>query len=388
MNFETLKKKDKKYLLNNYAKFDVAIVKGQGATLYDYDGKEYIDFGSGIGVNSFGANDLVWKKAIISQIKKIQHTCNLYYNEPQVKLASLLSKKTGCKKVFFCNSGAEANEGAIKCARKYSFDKYGENRYEIITLKNSFHGRTMATLSATGQEEMHKYFSPFSEGFVYVKANDIENFYKSVTKKTCAVMLEIIQGESGVINLDEEYITKVAEYCKLKDILLIIDEVQTGNGRTGKLYSYMNYNLSPDIVTTAKGLAGGMPIGAVLFFKKTENTLSTGTHGSTFGGNPVCAAAAYSVLKRLDDFFLEEVKQKSDYIKNALLSMKKVKSVTGMGLMLGIETDLDAKEAAKSLIGKGLLVLTAKNKIRLLPPLNITKEEIDIGLSKLKEVLD
>lgn len=388
MNFETLKKKDNKYLLNNYGKFDVAIVSGKGATLYDYEGKAYIDFGSGIGVNSFGANDSLWKKAIISQIKKIQHTCNLYYNEPQVKLAALLSKKTGCKKVFFCNSGAEANEGAIKCARKYSFDKYGENRYEIITLKNSFHGRTMATLSATGQEEMHKYFSPFSEGFVYVKANDIEDFYKGVSKKTCAIMLEIIQGESGVINLDEEYITKVAEYCKLKDILLIIDEVQTGNGRTGKLYSYMNYNLSPDIVTTAKGLAGGMPIGAVLFFKKTAFTLSAGTHGSTFGGNPVCAAAACSVLKRLDDSFLEEVKQKSDYIKNALLSMKKVKSVTGMGLMLGIETDLDAKEAAKSLIGKGLLVLTAKNKIRLLPPLNITKEEIDIGLSKLKEVLD
>ncbi len=388
MNFEKLKKNDSKYLLNNYGKFDVAIVKGKGSTLYDYEGKAYIDFGSGIGVNIFGANDPIWKKAIVNQIKKIQHTCNLYYNEPHVKLAALLCKKTKCKKVFFCNSGAEANEGAIKCARKYSFDKYGENRYEIITLNNSFHGRTMATLSATGQDSMHKYFQPFPEGFVYVKANDIENFYESVSKKTCAVMLEIIQGESGVINLTEEYINSVAQYCKKKDILLIIDEVQTGNGRTGKLYSYMNYDLSPDIVTTAKGLAGGMPIGAVLFFKKTENTLSAGTHGSTFGGNLVCAAAAYSVLIRIDDCFLEEVKQKSDYIVKALLLMKKVKSVSGMGLMLGLETEVDAKETAKILIEKGLLVLTAKNKIRLLPPLNISKEEIDIGLAALKEVLD
>ncbi len=388
MNFEKLKKNDNKYILNNYAKFDVAIVKGKGATLYDYDNKAYIDFGSGIGVNSFGANDLIWKKAVISQIKMIQHTCNLYYNEPQVKLATLLCKKTGCKKVFFSNSGAEANEGAIKCARKYSFDKYGENRYEIITLKNSFHGRTMATLSATGQEDMHKYFQPFSEGFVYVVANDIEDFYANVNKKTCAVMLEIIQGESGVINLTEEYLHKVEEVCKKKDILLIIDEVQTGNGRTGKLYSYMNYHLSPDIVTTAKGLASGLPIGAVLFFKKTENTLSTGTHGSTFGGNPVCAAAAYCVLKRLDEDFLNQVIEKGDYIVKALLAMKKVKSVTGLGLMIGIETDLDAKETAKLLIKKGLIVLTAKNKIRLLPPLNITKEEIDTGLNILKEVLN
>lgn len=388
MDFETLKQRDGKYVANNNSRFDVAIEKGVGATLYDFEGKEYIDFASGIGVNSFGVCDPVWKKAVAAQMNRVQHTSNYFYNEPQGKLAMMLSKRTGCKKVFFSNSGAEANECAIKCARKYSFDKYGEGRYEIITLNESFHGRTMATVTATGQDEFHKFFNPFLEGFKYVDANKIDDFTAAVSKSTCAVMIELIQGESGVINLEEDYVSEVARICKKKDILLIVDEVQTGNGRTGNLYAYMYYEISPDIVTTAKGLAGGLPLGATMFFNKTENVLTPGTHGTTFGGNPLAVAGAISIIKRLDDKFLDEVEAKSKYMASRIIKMKNVKALSGMGLMFGIETDLDSKAVVKNLIAKGLITLTAKKKVRLLPPLNITKAEMDKGLAILAEELN
>lgn len=388
MDFEKLKARDNKYLLNNYNKYDIAFAYGKGSYIYGIDGKKYLDFTSGIGVNCLGINDVKWLKAVKKQLKEIQHTCNLYYNEPQVKLASMLVRKTNCKKVFLCNSGAEANEAAIKCARKYSYDKYGKDRYEIITLKNSFHGRTIATLSATGQESMHNYFNPFVDGFRYADVNDLNVLKTCVSKKTCAIMIETIQGEGGVNNLTEEYINGIYKLCKEKDILLIVDEVQTGNGRTGKLYSYMHYDIKPDIVTTAKGLGGGLPIGAVLFFKKTSNTLTGGTHGSTFGGNPVCAAAAVSVLSRLDENFLKDIAAKGNYLKNKILTMHKVKSVTGKGLMIGVEAESDTKELVNKLADAGLLVLTAKNKIRLLPPLNITYEQIDEAITVFKKILD
>lgn len=386
MNFSELKEKDKEYIAGTYNRFAVDIYEGNGATLRSADGKEYIDFGSGIAVNIFGVNDREWKDAVISQINKVQHACNLYYTQPQADLAELLCKKTGAKKVFFSNSGAEANECAIKAARKYSFDKYGEGRYEIVTLKNSFHGRTLATLSATGQPAMHKYFMPFVDGFSYADPN-FEGVSGLCGKKTCAVMLELVQGESGVNPLDKEQVKKIAEFCKKRDILLIVDEVQTGNGRTGKLYCYQNYGIMPDIVTTAKGLAGGLPLGATMFFEKCEHTLNAGDHGSTFGGNPVACAGALSILKRIDDQQMLEVQGKSDYLKTHLSRIKNVLSVTGIGLMLGLEINGNAREVADRCLKKGLIVLTAKNKLRLLPPLTIGKGEIDEGLRILNEVL-
>lgn len=386
MEFKDLREKDSKFIANTYNRFSAEIYAGDGATLRSEDGREYIDFGSGIAVNSFGVNDRVWKDAVIAQINKVQHASNLYYTRPQAELAELLCKKTGAKKVFFSNSGAEANECAIKAARKYSFDKYGEGRFRIVTLKNSFHGRTMATLSATGQDAMHKYFMPFLDGFSYAEPT-YEGVKKECGSGTCAVMLELIQGESGVNALDRQEVEKIARFCKEKDILLIIDEVQTGNGRTGYLYAYQYYGISPDIVSTAKGLAGGLPLGATMFFEKCEHTLSAGDHGSTFGGNPVACAGAVSILSRIDEDLLLEVQGKSAYLRTHLGRIRNVVGVSGIGLMIGLEITKNAREVAEKCLGRGLIVLTAKNKIRLLPPLTISKGEMDAGLKILNEVL-
>ena len=378
---------DKAYVANTYARAPLVASLGMGAQICDKGGKEYIDLGSGIGVNALGACDDEWIKAVEAQLHRLSHLSNLYYTEPQVELAQLLCEKTGMKKVFFGNSGAEANECAIKCARKYSHDKYGNGRSTIITLTNSFHGRTMATLSATGQDAMHVHFGPFLEGFINTPANDFPALEGLCDGTVCAVMLELIQGEGGVIPLDKEYVKAAAKLCAERDLLLIIDEVQTGNGRTGSLYTFMQYGISPDIVTTAKGLAGGLPMGCALLGEKVENTLSAGTHGSTFGGNPICAAGALSILSRLDEKLFNEVRKKGEYIKSELESAKGVKSVTGLGLMLGIETERDAKEIAQECLAKGVIVLTAKSKIRLLPPLNIKQEELEKAIQILKGVI-
>ena len=382
-------KEDKEYILNTYNRFNLALKKGSKAKFYDYDLKEYIDFTSGIGTNSFGSCDTLFIEAITKQINELGHTSNLYYNEPQVKLAKLLCQKTNMKKVFFANSGAEANEGAIKAARKYSFDKYGSNRYEIITLKNSFHGRTVLTLSATGQDTFHQWFNPFVEGFKYVSANSIEELNAAINEKTCAIMIETIQGEGGVMPLDSEFIKYIDKVTKEKDLVFIVDEVQTGNGRCGYLYSYMEYGVKPNIVTTAKGLAGGLPLGAILFDSKLENTLSYGMHGSTFGGNPICCSAALSILNRLDDNLFKEVKNKREVIDLKLHNQKNIKSISGKGLMIGVELKegLDAKDIANKCIENGLMVLTAKKKIRFLPPLNISYEELNKGLDIFIKVL-
>lgn len=383
------KELDNEYIAHSYGRFDVCLTKGKGSTLYDEQGKKYIDFGSGIGVSAFGICDDEWVNAVSEQLNKVQHTSNLYYTEPCALLAKMLCEKTGMKRVFFANSGAEANEGAIKFARKYSFDKYGEGRSTIITLIDSFHGRTITTLAATGQDMFHTTFGPFTPGFKYCPANDSEALKQMITNDVCAVMFECIQGEGGVNILTPEFVSAIKDIAEKNDILMIVDEVQTGNGRTGKYFAYKNYGIKPDIVSTAKGLAGGLPMGAVLFGEKLKDTVTPGSHGSTFGGNPIAAAGAISIVKRLDDEFLAEVSRKGDYIKQNLLSIKGVKSVDSMGLMLGISTDKDAGEIAKSCLENGLLVLTAhKNKVRLLPALNISYDEINQGLKILKEVIE
>lgn len=382
------KEKDNEFVSHAYGRFDVALSSGKGSTVWDENGKEYIDFGSGIGVTAFGIADEEWKSAVEAQLDKIQHTSNLYYTKPCADLAMLLCEKTGMKKVFFANSGAEANEGMIKFARKYSFDKYGEGRKTIITLVNSFHGRTITTLSATGQNSFHTVFGPFTPGFKYCPANDIKALNDMITDDVCAIMFECVQGEGGVLNLNEEFVHEIAKIGAEKDILVAVDEVQTGNGRTGKYFAYMNYGITPDIVSTAKGLAGGLPMGAVLFGEKLKDTVTPGSHGSTFGGNPIAAAGAISIVERIDDKFLNEVAAKGDYIRDYLGKIKGVKSISGMGLMLGIETEKPAKEIAAECLERGLLVLTAKTKIRLLPALNISKNELDKGLNILKEVIE
>lgn len=382
------KEKDNEFVSHAYGRFDVALSSGKGSTVWDENGKEYIDFGSGIGVTAFGIADEEWKSAVEAQLDKIQHTSNLYYTKPCADLAMLLCEKTGMKKVFFANSGAEANEGMIKFARKYSFDKYGEGRKTIITLVNSFHGRTITTLSATGQNGFHTVFGPFTPGFKYCPANDIKALNDMITDDVCAIMFECVQGEGGVLNLNEEFVHEIAKIGAEKDILVAVDEVQTGNGRTGKYFAYMNYGITPDIVSTAKGLAGGLPMGAVLFGEKLKDTVTPGSHGSTFGGNPIAAAGAISIVERIDDKFLNEVAAKGDYIRDYLGKIKGVKSISGMGLMLGIETEKPAKEIAAECLERGLLVLTAKTKIRLLPALNISKNELDKGLNILKEVIE
>ena len=382
------KEKDNEFVSHAYGRFDVALSSGKGSTVWDENGKEYIDFGSGIGVTAFGIADEEWKSAVEAQLDKIQHTSNLYYTKPCADLAMLLCEKTGMKKVFFANSGAEANEGMIKFARKYSFDKYGEGRKTIITLVNSFHGRTITTLSATGQDGFHTVFGPFTPGFKYCPANDIKALNDMITDDVCAIMFECVQGEGGVLNLNEEFVHEIAKIGAEKDILVAVDEVQTGNGITGKYFAYMNYGITPDIVSTAKGLAGGLPMGAVLFGEKLKDTVTPGSHGSTFGGNPIAAAGAISIVERIDDKFLNEVAAKGDYIRDYLGKIKGVKSISGMGLMLGIETEKPAKEIAAECLERGLLVLTAKTKIRLLPALNISKNELDKGLNILKEVIE
>lgn len=382
------KELDNQYVAHAYGRFDVALTKGQGSTLYDENGKKYIDFGSGIGVTAFGINDPVWTKAVEEQLHRVQHTSNLYYTAPCAKLAQLLCEKSGMKKVFFGNSGAEANEGAIKFARKYSFDKYGAGRSTIITLINSFHGRTITTLAATGQDSFHTVFDPFTPGFKYCPANDIEALQAAATDDVCAVLFECVQGEGGVNNLSPTFVNAIAKLAKEKDILIAVDEVQTGNGRTGTYFAYQQYGITPDIVTTAKGLGGGLPIGAVLFGEKLQDTMTPGSHGSTFGGNPVVAAGACSIVERINDDFLHEVQRKSEKIRTALAKVKGVKSISGMGLMLGIETDKPAGEVAKACLANGLLILTAKTKLRLLPAMNISDAELDEGLEILKGVLE
>ena len=385
----TTKQLDNEYVAHAYGRFDVCLKEGKGAVLYDEDGKKYIDFTSGIGVNAFGIGDDEWQAAVIRQLGMVQHTSNLYYTRPCAELAKLLCEKTGLSKVFFGNSGAEANEGAIKFARKYSFDKYGEGRKTIITLCDSFHGRTITTLAATGQDEFHTIFAPFTEGFKYCPANDVEAIKEMCTDDVCAIMFECIQGEGGVNCLTKEFVAAIDALAKEKDILLICDEVQTGNGRTGKYFAYEHFGITPDIVTTAKGLGGGLPIGAVLFGEMVAPCVTPSSHGSTFGGNPIATAGAVSIVSRINDTLLGEVAEIGKYITEKLSEMKNVKGITGMGLMLGIETDKNAADIAKECLANGLLVLTAHhNKVRLLPPLTIGYEEIDKGLKILREAIE
>ena len=388
MTFAEIKELDQKYVAHTYGRADFAIKCGSGAECEDYDGKKYIDFSTGIGVNALGFSDPDWVKAVCEQAAKYAHISNLYYTEPGVKAAKMICEKSGMKKVFFGNSGAEANEGMIKAARKYSQTKYGKERYEIITLINSFHGRTVTTVAATGQAAMHVNFDPFTPGFVYAVANDFEDLLSKVSDKTCGIMMEMIQGEGGVIPLDKEFVSKVAALCKEKDILLMVDEVQTGNGRTGYYYAYQAFGIEPDIVSTAKGLGGGLPIGAVLFGEKTENTLVAGDHGSTFGMNPIACAGACAVLEKLDDALLAEVKRKGEIIFSKIKGFENVVSVTGMGMMVGIELAKGtSKQVAASCLEKGLIVLTAHEKVRLLPPLTISDELLEKGLAILEEAI-
>lgn len=380
-----IKELDSKYIANTYARFPIEIVKGKGSKLYDENGKEYIDMGTGIGVSIFGVGDEEWVSAVTEQLTTLQHTSNLYYSSPCVKLAEILCEKTGAKKVFFSNSGAEANECAIKAARKYAAEKKGADYNNIITLNNSFHGRTITTLAATGQETFHKDFLPLTEGFLYADAGDLEGISKLIEEnKVCAVMIEPIQGEGGVVPLGEDFVKGLEKLCKENDILLIVDEVQTGNGRTGALYGFMKYGISPDIVSTAKGLGGGLPLGATMFFEKTADVYTPGSHGSTFGGNPVSCAGAYNIIKRLDSDFLNEVEKKHDYIINELQNSEGVISITGLGLMLGIETEKDVSEVLKECQNNGVLPIKAKNKLRLLPPLNICFEDLKTAVEVIK----
>lgn len=383
-----IKALDQEYIAHTYARFPVQLVSGKGAVLKDETGKEYIDLAGGIAVNVFGAADTEWVAAVTEQLNKLQHTSNLYYTEPCARLAQMLCERTGMKKVFFSNSGAEANECAIKAARRRAFLKYGDGHSAIITLKNSFHGRTVTTLSATGQDCFHTEFGPFTEGFVYAEANNLESVRQLAEQGNCAaVMLEVVQGEGGVVPLDRNFVEGCAKLAAAHDLLLIVDEVQTGNGRTGALYGYMNYDVKPDIVTTAKGLGGGLPIGATLLGERAQEVFTPGTHGSTFGGNPVCAAGAINILSRLDDAMLQGVKERSAYIVGELAGAKGVKSVTGMGLMLGIETERPAKEVILEALERGVLVISAKEKVRLLPPLNIEMEQLSKAIKILKEVV-
>ena len=377
---------DKEYVAPTYGRFPVELVSGKGCLLQDTQGKEYIDLTSGIGVTAFGQADEAWVAAVTEQLGKLQHCSNLYYTEPCAKLAALLCQKTGMKKVFFSNSGAEANECAIKYARKYSATKKGPDCYTIVSLQNSFHGRTLTTLSATGQDVFHKDFLPLTPGFAHVPAGDLDAL-TALTEQTqvAGILLECVQGEGGVVPLSAAYIQGVAQLCKDKDIPLMIDEVQTGNGRTGKLYSYMHYGITPDIVSTAKGLGGGLPIGATLLGEKVEKMLGPGDHGSTYGGNPVACAAAYCVVSRLGDDFLARVQEKSDHIFSRLQGAAGIENVTGLGLMIGITTTKNNKEIVNKCIENGVLCLTAKEKVRLLPALNIEPEQLDKALDVLLE---
>ncbi len=370
--------RDKQYIAGTYNRFPVAFVSGKGSVLRDVDGKEYIDMGSGIGVTAFGIADDTWQQAVTEQIGRIQHTSNLYYTEPDSLLAEMICQRTGMSKVFFSNSGAEANECAIKAARKYGAEQKGADCFTIITLRNSFHGRTITTLSATGQDHYHELFQPMTPGFVHVTAGDIEELKKVASEVNPAgIMIECVQGEGGVIAMDPQYVRDVAAFAAENDIILIVDEVQTGNGRTGQLYAYMNYGIKPDVFTTAKGLGGGLPIGATVLGGKLADIFHFGDNGSTFGGNPVCCAGAVSILSRIDDKLLADVRAKSEYISQRLIGSEGVVSVSGLGLMIGIETVRPASEVVGQCLKEGVLCLTAKNKVRLLPALNIPMDLLE-----------
>ena len=385
---EQLMELSQTHVMDTYGRMPLAIKSGKGSHCWDYEGNEYIDFTSGIGVNSFGFSDEAWQQAVSEQAGKVQHVSNYYYTEPYAKAAEMLCALSGMKRVFFSNSGAESNEGAIKAARKYSFLKYGEGRHTILTLKDSFHGRTVTTLKATGQDVFHNYFMPFTDGFTYVEANNCEDLKAKITDDVCAIMLEFVQGEGGVIELTQEFLSCAATLCKEHDLLLIADEVQTGCGRTGEFLCCQNYGIQPDIVTMAKGIGGGLPLGAVLFNEKTEKALTRGDHATTFGGNPVSCAGACSVLERMTPRFLMNVTAHGAYMRGKLKELPLIKEVNGLGLMIGATLEAgDAHEIAELAIADGVLVLTAKNKLRFLPPLNITESEIDEGLARLAVTL-
>ncbi|WP_192574215.1 aspartate aminotransferase family protein [Haemophilus parahaemolyticus] len=390
MTSNEIKQLDSNYIAQTYGRFNLALSHGKGCQVWDFEGNEYLDFTSGIGVNSLGWADEDWLKAVVHQASSLAHTSNLFFTEPSSRLAKKLSEASGLKRVFFANSGAEANEGAIKTARKYSHDKYGKDRATVLTLVNSFHGRTISTLSATGQEVFHQHFFPFTKGFDHTPANELRVLETRLGQKdVCAIILEVVQGEGGVCSLDHEYLQGVQALCHQYDVLLIIDEVQTGIGRTGTMFAYQQFGLTPDIITLAKGLGGGLPIGAFVLGEKVQDTLGKSDHGSTFGANPVSCAGANAVLAKIDDAFLDEVKRKGEKLQKALAALPKVKSVSGLGLMIGVEFEEGTKAAdiVAKCIEKGVLFLTAKTKLRLLPPLIINDEQIEEGIAVLKEVL-
>lgn len=381
------KERDRCYIAGTYNRFPVEIVSGEGSVVFGDDGKRYIDMGSGIGVTAFGIADKGWQAAVTDQLGKVQHMSNLYYTAPCAKLAELLCQRTGMKKVFFSNSGAEANECAIKVARKYAAEKHGANCYTVVTLQNSFHGRTLTTLAATGQDHYHELYAPLTPGFESIAAGDMASLEAiAAQKKIAAVMIECIQGEGGVLPIDRDFAHAVNAFCKERDILLIVDEVQTGNGRTGTLYAYMQYGLSPDVVSTAKGLAGGLPLGATLIGEKAKDVLGFGDHGSTFGGNPVCCAAALYILEHIDDALLKSVREKSDYLFRELSQAEGIEGVSGMGLMVGLKTAKPASEVVTACMERGVLLLTAKDKVRLLPALNIPMDLLKEAVETIKAV--
>ena len=387
MTAEQWKEQDKQYIAGTYARFPIIAEKGEGAVLTDIDGKQYIDLGAGIGVTAFGYLDPEWKKAVLDQLDKIQHTSNLYYTQPCITLAKMLCERTGMSKVFFSNSGAEANECAIKAARKYAVQKKGAEYTTIITLKESFHGRTLTTLAATGQVHYHEQFQPLTTGFVHGDASDIEQVKGLIrNEKVAGILIECVQGEGGINVLDKEFVQEIARICAQEDIVLLIDEVQTGNGRTGKLYSYMHYGIKPDVVSTAKGLGGGLPIGATMLSEKLQDVFAPGDNGSTFGANPVICAGAVSIISRMDDDFLEQVVKKGDMIRAFLRGKPGVLGVDGLGMMIGVRTERKAIDIVKEGMEAGILCLTAKDKVRLLPPLNIPEQDLMRGLEILAEV--
>ena len=380
------------YVLPTYSRFPVAFSSGRGAILTDFDGKEYVDFASGIGVNSLGYANEKWVQAVSAQAGRLAHASNLYYTEPCARLAQVLTTRSGMAQAFFANSGAESNEGIIKLARKYSFDKYGHGRSNIVTLINSFHGRTVTTLKATGQERFHNYFFPFTEGFTYAVAGELDSVIEAAGKNSCAVMMELVQGEGGVMPLSKDFVQGVAKFCRDNDLLLLIDEVQTGVGRTGSLFAFQQYGIEPDAVSFAKGIGGGLPLGGFMVNEKCRSVLGPGTHATTFGGNPICCAGALAVLDEINDELLLEVKTRGDYIRQKLSAIESsyISDVRGLGMMIGIEINgTSHSELVKKMLSEGLVCLTAgSNVIRLLPPLTISYEEIDRGIKIFRKVLE
>ena len=391
MTFEEIQALDQQYVIHTYNRFPVAIDHGQGATVWDVEGKEYIDFGAGIGVCSLGHGNQKWVQAIADQAAKLGHISNLYYAQPYAQVAQKLCTRTGMSKAMFANSGAEANEAMIKLARKRSFDKYGKGRGTIITLHNSFHGRTITTLAATGQDKFHNYFFPFTEGFRYADADDLDSVEAVAGHDVCAVMVELVQGEGGVRPLSRQFVQELAELCQKRDWLLLADEVQSGMGRTGTLFAFQQYGVRPNVVSFAKGIAGGLPFGGIMVGESCQDVFTPGTHGTTFGGNPIAAAAACCVLDTMDDAFLLQVQEKGDYLRSRIESMDLpcLGATRGLGLMIGVEVkgEKTNQELAAKLVQHGLLCLTAGPDLRLLPPLVITREELDKGLAIMKAAL-